>query len=194
MRLLQGCGYPDCEGLARDLLSGFPLLGELHRSPGWQSRTDDWYEHPISEATFASLNSQHIRTRMVRNKPDPEWRTMLSEILAEKDQGLVEGPFEAHSSWGFKAVGATADDASGLQPLPEGAAYAAFAFSVVQEGADGRRKVRRCEDYRRSYHNATVRVHDKPPHDSIDSYVRVIIAWAALHQHPQVWCQDMLGA
>ncbi|CAE7231732.1 Dnmt3b, partial [Symbiodinium microadriaticum] len=42
-------------------------------------------------------------------------RTMLSEILAEKDQGLVEGPFEAHSSWGFKAVGATADDASGLR-------------------------------------------------------------------------------
>ena len=194
MRLLRGCGYPDCESLARDLSAGFPLLGELRRSPGWQSRTDDWYEHPICEATFARLNSQHIRARTARNKPDPEWQTMLEEVLSERAQGLIEGPFEAHPSWGFEAVGTSADQSAGLHPLPPGAAYAAFAFSVVQEGADGRRKVRRCEDYRRSYHNATVRAHDKPPRDSIDSYVRVIIAWAALHQQPQVWCQDMLGA
>ena len=51
-RLLQGCGYPDCNALEADLSSGFPLLGELAHSPGWHPGADDNYAHPISEAAF----------------------------------------------------------------------------------------------------------------------------------------------
>eukprot|EP00439_Symbiodinium_sp_Y106_P068799 s2000_g11.t1 len=55
MRLLRGCGYPDCDNLEKELCSGFPLIGKLSRSPGWHARTDDWYDHPIAEDVFAVL-------------------------------------------------------------------------------------------------------------------------------------------
>ncbi|CAE7654513.1 Dnmt3b [Symbiodinium sp. CCMP2592] len=194
MRLLRGCGYPDCDRLEKELCSGFPLIGQLSRSPGWHPRTDDWYDHPIPESVFAKLNRQHVRERAARPRPDPEWQTMLSEVLQERDKGLLEGPFEAHPDWGFQAVGPSTSDKADLLPMTSEVAYAAFAFSVVQEGSDNRRKVRRCEDYRRSHHNDTVRAFDKPPHDTVDTYVRIVRAWASLHQDAQVWCQDMMSA
>ena len=192
IHLLRGCGYPDCDKLAEDLSAGFPLLGEISRSPGWHPRDDDRYQFPISQETFASLNGQYIRGKAAKQRPDPEWQTMLQEILKERKQGLIEGPFEAHPSWGFSAVGPDAD--SVLLPMEGEQAFGAFAFSVVQEGSDGKKKTRRCEDYRRSFHNSTVKAHDKPPHDTVDTYIRVIRAWALLHQDVHVWCQDMMSA
>ena len=156
------------------MCSGFPLVGELSRSPCWRPRADDWYEHPISDRVFAELNRR------------------LQEVLQESDKGLIVGPFEAHR---FKAVGIhSRGDGSKLLPVALGAAYAAFAFSVVQEGSDGHKTTRRCEDYRRSHHNDTVRAYDKPPHNAVVTYVRVIRVWSALHEDVQVWCQDMLSA
>ena len=195
MRLLRGCGYPDCDNLEADLNRGFPLLGPLRQSPGWHIRTDDWYAHPISEDTFAALNREHIRTRAARPKADPEWQCMLEEVVAERAAGRVEGPFQAHASWGFQAVSEAPEDASGaLQDMAPGPAYAAFAFSVVQEGSDNRKKVRRCEDYRRSHHNSTIHAVDKPPHDSVETYVRVLLFWAFIGILAQVWCQDLMAA
>ena len=194
MRLLRGCGYPDCDNLEKELCSGFPLIGKLSRSPGWHARTDDWYDHPIAEDVFARLNQQHVRERAAKQRPDPEWRTMLEEVLLERDKGLLGGPFEAHVAWGFAAVGPDTGHSAGLLPMTSGPAYAAFAFSVVQAGSDNKRKVRRCEDYRRSHHNDTVKAFDKPPHDTVDTYVGVIRAWAALHEDAEVWCQDMMSA
>ena len=195
MRLLRGCGYPDCDNLETDLCRGFPLLGELRRSPGWHPRTDDWYAHPISESTFHALNSQHIRDRLQRHRPDPEWQAMLHEVLAEKAQGRIDGPFQAHHDWGFMSVSEEpGGHAAPLKPLPPGPAYAAFAFSVVQEGSDGNKKVRRCEGYRRSHHNSTIRAVDKPPHDTVETYVRILIAWALSGEQAQIWCQDLMAA
>ena len=191
MHLLRGCGYPDCDNLEHDLNGGFPLLGELRRCPGWHPRTDDWYDHPITEATFASLNRDHIQSRTKCARADPEWQVMLDEVLHERAQGRVEGPFQAHPTWGFTAAEARPAE---LPAIPSGPAYAAFAFSVVQEGSDGRKKVRRCEDYRRSHHNSTIRALDKPPHDSVATYVRVLLAWAALGIVAQIWCQDLMAA
>ncbi|OLP86253.1 DNA (cytosine-5)-methyltransferase 3A [Symbiodinium microadriaticum] len=191
MRLLRGCGYPDCDNLEADLNRGFPLLGTLRRSPGWHTRTDDWYDHPVTEEVFSSLNCRHIRQRAKAHKADPEWECMLKEVLQERDQGRIQGPFRAHESWGFRAVATDGDD---LVPMPSGPAYAAFAFSVVQEGSDGSKKVRRCEDYRRSHHNSTIKALDKPPHDSVESYVRILLAWAFLGILAQVWCQDLMAA
>ena len=95
---------------------------------------------------------------------------MLQEVLQERDKGLIEGPFKAHPDWGFTAVGIDSrGDGSKLLPVAPCAACAAFAFSVVQEGSDGCKKIRRCEDYRRSHHNDTVRAYDKPPHDTVDT-------------------------
>ena len=124
MRLLRGCGYPDCDNLEKDLCSGFPLLGTLRRSPGWHPRSDDRYSHPIAESVFADLNRQHIRERSTRQQPDPEWRSMLQEILQERDKGLIEGPFEAHPSWGFQAIGSSPGEA--LLQMAPGPAYGAF--------------------------------------------------------------------
>ena len=106
VRLLRGCGYPDCNALEADLCSGFPLLGELAHSPGWRPRADDKYAHPISGAAFAvaELNVQHIKERLRRPRPDAEWSAMLAEVLEEKQAGRIEGPFEAHPSWGFESL------------------------------------------------------------------------------------------
>ena len=193
MRLLRGCGYPDCDNLETDLNRGFPLLGELRRSPGWHARTDEWYAHPIAEEVFSSLNCRHIRQRARAHKADPEWECMLTEVLQGRDHGRIQGPFRAHESWGFEAVSMQGSSEE-LIPMPRGPSYAAYAFSVVQEGSDGRKKVRRCEDYRRSHHNSTIRALDKPPHDSVESYVRIILAWAFLGIIAQVWCQDLMAA
>ncbi|CAE7417574.1 DNMT3A, partial [Symbiodinium microadriaticum] len=195
MHLLRGCGYPDCDNLEADLNQGFPLIGPLRQSPGWHIRTDDWYAHPVSEATFSDLNASHIRHRAARPRADPEWQCMLDEVVAERATGRIEGPFQAHDAWGFQAVAEDATTSSvDLQPMDPGPAYAAFAFSVVQEGSDGCTKVRRCEDYRRSHHNSTIHAVDKPPHDSVETYVRVILFWAFLGFLAQVWCQDLMAA
>ena len=59
---------------------------------------------------------------------------------------------------------------------------------MVQQGSDGGRKVRRCEDYRRSFHNATIETNDIPAHDTVDTYVQIIRYTA------RPWCQDLWAA
>ena len=135
---------------------------------------------------FAELNVQHVKERLRRPRLDAEWSAMLAEVLEEKQAGRIEGPFEAHPSWGFESVSPD-PTLHALLPMPSGPAYAAFAFSVIQEGSDGRRKVRRCEDYRRSLHNSTILAFDKPPHDTVDTYLRVIRFFAAAGIPAQIW-------
>ena len=78
-------------------------------------------------------------------------------------------------------------------PAQEDAKVAA-AFSVVQQGSDGSRKVRRCEDYRRSGHNATVHVSDVPAHDDIDKCVQILLRLNVAGHSSGLWCQDLWAA
>ena len=164
---------------------GFPLLGELRHTPGWRPRSDDTYEHPISQETFARLNDTYVRDRMQRDRLGPEWRHMLHEVLQEVASGRMEGPFQGPEHWPRKTVGVPSHGLR-TQPMPLGDCFVARAFSVVQTGANGQRKVRRCEDYRRSHRNSTISVRDRPKHDDIGVYVETVRRARRLGMDPQV--------
>ena len=74
-------------------------------------------------------------------------------------------------------------------PLPEGPMGVAMSFSVEQ--AD---KIRRCEDYRRSYHNATIRAGDSPHHHSIENYAELSKYWARKCGSSRTWAHDLDAA
>ena len=187
VELLRQCGYAGVEDLSRELSSGFPLTGQLSPGTGWLPRTDSKYAFPIDMATFQSLNLQHIRERLKRPVPSPHWETMLNELLADKANGKLCGPFAAPTNWGVTCVAVSGHP---LQQLQEKEVYAAVCFAVEQTG-----KVRRCEDFRRSYHNSLVEVADKPHHHDIQTYVDMI-----RHYHdlgfacPTIWGQDLDAA
>ena len=64
--------------------------------------------------------------------------------------------------------------------------YACVSFSVEQQD-----KIRRCEDFRRSWHNARMVAHDAPIHHGVDYYVQ-LCRWHAQHGHtPEVWVHDL---
>ena len=141
------------------------------------------------------LNQGHIHERLRRARVDAEWESLLSEVMTEVRAGRMEGPFEAPDCWPKAAVpvvGVSGFDV--LRKCPDDRPCIAWAFSVVQEGSDGHRKVRRCEDYRRSFHNDTIEAFDIPPHDDIGVYVAMV-----RHLHSEghcalIWAQDLHSA
>ncbi|CAE7942077.1 unnamed protein product [Symbiodinium sp. KB8] len=195
LELLRGCGFPEVEELSRELSDGMPMIGHLRPTMGWLPRTDQKYTVPISFEAFRRLNAGHVKERLDRRRVDDEWRTMLSEVLEEVREGRMEGPFAAPESWKHKTV--PVKDEPGFESLlscPDAEPCIAWAFSVVQEGSDGQRKVRRCEDYRRSFHNDTVEAFDVPPHDDISVYVSLIRHLAAEGEFAMIWAQDLHSA
>lgn len=80
-------------------------------------------------------------------------------------------------------------DGGELPPLPEGPCFAACSFAVVQ--CD---KVRRCEDFRRSAHNMTVRAADSPLHHDIEVYLQAIRFAFGMGCTPLVWGHDLQAA
>ncbi|CAE7666505.1 rlmN1 [Symbiodinium sp. CCMP2592] len=189
--LLRGCGYKDCESLEEALTVGFPVTGRLERSPGWRMRLDDRYSAPICDSAFKSLNHGYVVDKLQRGRVDPAWHTLLQEVLQEVHLGRMRGPFQAPSHWPRRCV--SVHSHSGFEhciPLEAHDIRVAGAFSVTQTGSDGQKKVRRCEDYRRSFHNSTILAEDVPAHDTIQTYVGVLQAlhnkglWAAYRQFP----------
>ncbi|CAE7364819.1 Dnmt3b [Symbiodinium sp. CCMP2592] len=175
IELIRGCGYPEWEALASELTQGLPMLGRLRPSPGWMPRLDEKYQEPISLAAFSVLNKHHVEQRLQNPRVDAEWECLLKEVMQEVSEGRMEGPFRAPASWRRQTVAVA--DAPGFDQLlecPDEHPFAAWAFSVVQQGSDGGRKVRRCEDYRRSCHNDTISASDVPPHDDVSVYVAMV--------------------
>ncbi|CAE6943486.1 unnamed protein product [Symbiodinium sp. CCMP2592] len=193
--LLQGCGYPEVEALEAELSQGMPMIGRIRPTPGWLPRTDSKYSAPISFEAFQSLNEHHVRERLTRHRVDDEWETMLSEVITEVRAGRMEGPFRAPPGWKQETVPvAGVDGFEVLSDCPDLRPCIAWAFSVVQEGSDGKRKVRRCEDYRRSFHNDTVQAFDIPPHDDIGVYVSMVRHLHASGEFGMIWAQDLHSA
>ena len=191
--LLRECGYEGADEILESLERGMPLLGSMPHSPGWRPRTDDTYRFPVSISAFATANADYIHRCLRRPRVDPEWRALLQEVHREVIAGRMEGPFQSPPEWPKQTVDAAAVGLRRL-PLPPGPVFVARAFSVCQTGADGSRKVRRCEDYRRSFHNATIQAGDRPEHDDIEVYIQVLRLAKQLGLQPQVWCHDLADA
>ena len=125
---------------------------------------------------------------------DPECDSMLQEILQEVRMGRMSGPYGTPQDWPRQCV-PVASHLGFARCLPlQGKVRVAAAFSVVQAGSDGARKVRRCEDYRRSGHNATISVRDIPAHDDIGKYVHILLRLHRAGFGSMVWCQDLWAA
>ncbi|CAJ1442579.1 unnamed protein product [Effrenium voratum] len=109
------------------------------------------------------------------------------ELIADRAHGKVTGPYLAPSWW---PVASVSPDGSPLLKLPSDDVAAACCFAVVQ--AD---KVRRCEDFRRSFHNSTVNVSDVPHHHTIDAYVSLLqYLFTQGHKDLRIWGEDMDAA
>ena len=198
LELLRGCAYPDVDALAEALSRGFPVLGRIDPSPGWRPRLDDRDDHPITASAFAALNQQYVNEKLRKGGVDDEWEALLTEITQEVNLGRMSGPYAAPSGWARQCVPvASHENFFVCLPAQEDARVAA-ALSVVQQGSDGSRKVRRCEDYGRSGHNATIQVSDVPAHDDVDKYVQILYrqfpvqvtnhAFACCLHHPDRHC------
>ena len=194
MSLLRGCGYPDVDSLEQSLSSGFPVLGHVDPAPGWRPRLDDRYDHPISMSAFRVLNEAYVSQKLQRGRVDPEWETLLSEVLTEVKLGRMSGPYNGPGHWPRRCVPVSSHSGFDVCLDAEDNIHVATAFSVVQQGSDGSRKVRRCEDYRRSGHNSTIHVQDIPAHDDIHRYVQILLRLEAAGHETEVWCQDLWAA
>ena len=184
--LLEITGYPDLQHLRDDLEHGFAVTGELHPGCGWSPRHDDKYSYPVDHATFMKLNRSYALEKLRRAHVDPHWKAMLDELIQERIKGRLSGPFRAPSWWPRSSL--ALDGIENLD-LPTDEVAIAFCFSVTQSD-----KTRRCEDLRRSGHNATVMVRDTPHHDDLDVFIRVAHQYSLDGAETQSWSQDLAGA
>ena len=91
--------------------------------------------------------------------PDDHANTLLKTLPKDRSEGKVSGPYK--SSVALEgAIGRFVP----LHNYPFNEAAASVAFSIVNTAADGSVEVRRGEDWRRSFHNATFQTRDAPHH------------------------------
>ena len=187
MHLLDLCGHGGVGDLRAELTSGFPLIGSLRQGTGWLPRLDERYSTPISLGEFHARNIEYVRLKLNSRHPSRFWKVMLDELLTDKEKGRVQGPFQAPDDWHVKTVGVSGHP---CLPLPTEHAYAAVCFAVEQQD-----KIRRCEDFRRSWHNATVHTHDVPHHHDIHTYVELMKEFTQHGAHGlSLWSQDLDAA
>ena len=184
--LLHLAGMPDLATLATDLQQGFNMLGEIHDGAGWLPRADQRYDFPISMETFREHNKNYTIKKLQSGRVDDAWQVMLTELLQELDKGRMDGPFIAPEWWPVQAISIPGRDA---QQLPDGATCFSFCFSVKQSD-----KTRRCEDFRRSGHNMTIKTGDTPHHHDVQTFAALARAYPDHSELPHVWAQDLNGA
>jgi len=199
LHLGDAIGYPVVFDLCADLTTGFPLLGAIPRGTGWETLDAPLPAEPTPVRDFLAQNAEYSAACMDR-RPDEHGDELLRQVLEERRLGRVYGPYAAPASWGKQAVPLPAelreaqDHASPLLPAPECAA-AALAFSITTYDDEGLLKVRRGEDWRRSGHNATTQVCDRPHYHTIDAFAAA--ARAAHHAgftRLRIWGHDHDGA
>ena len=187
LHMLERCGYPGLHELSEDLNCGFATVGPLHSGTGWLPRCDGKYSDPLPLDIFERANQTYLYQKLRQGFVDEHWQVMLEELIADRAQGRLVGPFRAPPQWPIPSAGIPGEP---LLPAPEGRVCAAVCFSVCQSD-----KVRRCEDYRRSFHNATITAPDVPHHDDISVYVQLSKWW---RQHTSedigIWAHDLDAA
>ena len=80
--------------------------------------------------------------------------------------------------------------------IPHAQPYTALAFSIQQIGSDGKDKIRRGEDWRRSGRNPTCIMHEQPFHHTPDHFTTLaLLDHSRWPHHPiHVWRHDHDGA
>ena len=187
VHMLEQCGYPGIKELSEDLNFGFATVGPLHRGTGWLPRCDGKYSDPLPLDVFERTNQTYLHQKLRQGFVDEHRQVMLEELLADRAQGRLEGPFRAPSEWPIPSAGIPGET---LLPAPTGRVCAAVCFSVCQSD-----KIRRCEDYRRSFHNATISAPDVPHHDDISVYVQLSKWWRqSTSEEIGIWAHDLDAA
>ena len=186
LQLLQDTGFPGMTDATEDLTHGFSLTGVQHAGPGWPRRQDEKYSHPITEKQFQELNTAYLKSKLKKAFVDPHWKTMLAEVLEERQRGRMVGPFHAPTNWPCNTV--TVEDLPMLE-APSSPIYTSVSFAVEQHD-----KIRRCEDFKRSWHNSCMVAHDAPIHHGLDYYVQLCRWHAQRAKRPVVWVHDLDAA
>ena len=168
IHILESIQYPHTRQLQQELSQGFALLGNLHPGLNWHVRTDSKYTCPTSIETLRQNNRAYIHKKLQQNHVDPHWQLMATEIATEVQQGRMAGPFQA-PEWLQTNTAPLKEypHTSSLLPLPHSDPIIAMAFSIEQTGSDGKPKIRRGEDWRRSGHNQACHMTDQPYHRTI---------------------------
>ena len=192
LHLLELIGYEDTAGLRSDFEEGFAMLGNIRPGPGWTPRADGRYDSPQH---LTELNKQYVSTKAKQGRQSPHNAILLEELVEEARLGRVAGPRRAPSTWNLPFV--ALPDRPGFQTLldpPKGQRLAAASFAILQKDEQGRLKVRRGEDWRRSSHNAAVHAGDVPTHHVVDDFVRISLGLMRRGSKPQLFGHDMLNA
>ncbi|CAE7807536.1 DNMT3A, partial [Symbiodinium necroappetens] len=185
-------GWQD-RAIFKELTHGFRLLGPLAPGLGWKTRNDFRYADPMPLDEFLQKNELYVQDKLRRCRVDPCWEAMAQEIAGDVTKGRMEGPFSSPESWPKQAVPLTAfSHTSKLAQGPKAHKPTCFAFAVHQVGSDGKPKVRRAEDWRRSFANATVGAKDSPTYHDISAYVQLAVAVKQKHSNAQllIWGLD----
>ena len=196
IHILTQMNYPHTQQLQRELSNGFPLLGNLQPGLNRYVRTDNKYTQPTSIDELRTYNQQYIHKKLQQNHVDTHWELMADEIAKEVQQGRMAGPFEP-PPWLQKHTVPLHrhTHTNKLLPIPHHNPIIAMAFSIEQTGSDGKAKIRRGEDWRRSGHNNACHMTDQPFHHTPDHYTWLARV-TATHDHPllHVWGHDHDGA
>lgn len=174
--LLRSIQYPHADILLHELTNGFPLIRNLQPGLNWKVRTDTKYTETQSRAELHTYNRQYILKKLQQGRVDARWNMMA--VVDYQVRPTPSAPTHTKTQ---------------RRPDP----VIALAFSIEQTGSDGKPKVRRGEDWRRSGHNRSCDMTDQPYHRTPDHYL-----WLAQHtagadhtsQHEQVWGHDRDGA
>ena len=194
--LLSTIHYPHTSQLQDELSHGFSLLGHVHPGVNWHVRTDTKYTNPITLTDLKQHNKTYIQKKLRLNNTDTHWKLMAEEIATEVSQGRMAGPFQAPEWFPSQTVPLHLfEHTSTLLPLPDPDPIIALAFSIEQTGSDGKAKIRRGEDWRRSGHNQACHMTDQPYHHTPDHYTW-LAQFTASHNNtqPLVWGHDHDGA
>eukprot|EP00435_Cladocopium_sp_Y103_P039676 s2661_g10.t1 len=167
-------------------ISQIPLLLELLDMTGMPDIKELKEDLQTGFQAFKKHNRHYAMNKLRAKRPDPEWETMQKELQSELEKGRMSGPYKGSGWWPVEAVSI---DEMPLLQLQEDDICLSFCFSVRQTD-----KVRRCEDFRRSGHNATVEAHDVPHHHDIKVFTELALTLPSGQNLAKIWAQDLNGA
>ena len=205
--------FAGIDALCDEMSLGFEVLGETSPAAGRSALEAPRPADPLPLREFWALNAQAMREAASR-PPDRHWEAMLAEILADRRARRMHGPFLAPPGGAFRPSGShrrgskpTLAQPPRKSPLiysfprplltsPGAEVAGAVAFGIEQRDAGGALlKVRRGEDWRRSWHNSTIQVTDKPHSDTVDEFAQgARAAHAAGARNLALWGHDHDGA